>query len=103
MSANDSCAANGTLAWVDARIIKYEQTHWICQRLGITPTASRPRRPRGRPSRRCRPHPGGRQSFLYRWLEQAKVPDGLKAKPHPGSAPRLSLEQQQVKGSSTSA
>lgn len=32
---------------------------------------------------------------IYRWLEQTKVPDGLAAKPHPGSAPRLSIQQQQ--------
>lgn len=32
---------------------------------------------------------------IYRWLELAEQPDGLDAKPHPGPAPRLSLEQQQ--------
>ena len=32
---------------------------------------------------------------LYRWLEQAQSPDGLAAKPHKGSATRLSFRQQQ--------
>lgn len=30
---------------------------------------------------------------VYRWLTQARQPDGLAAKPHPGPAPRLSPEQ----------
>ena len=30
---------------------------------------------------------------IYRWLELAQQPNGLAAKPHPGSAPRLSQEQ----------
>jgi transposase len=32
---------------------------------------------------------------IYRWLELANQPDGLAAKPHPGSATRLSPQQQQ--------
>jgi transposase len=32
---------------------------------------------------------------IYRWLELAEQPDGLAAKPHPGSATRLSPQQQQ--------
>ena len=31
---------------------------------------------------------------IYRWLDLERVPDGLAAKPHPGPATRLSLEQQ---------
>jgi len=31
---------------------------------------------------------------IYRWLELERLPDGLTAKPHPGPATRLSLEQQ---------
>jgi len=31
---------------------------------------------------------------LYRWLLRSKQPDGLAAKPHPGPATRLSVEQQ---------
>jgi transposase len=30
---------------------------------------------------------------MYRWLQLAQQPDGLAAKPHPGPAPRLSMEQ----------
>src|SRR5277367_6554936 len=33
---------------------------------------------------------------LYRWLQNAKTPDGLMAKPHPGSPTRLSVDQQKV-------
>jgi transposase len=32
---------------------------------------------------------------IYRWLLLAEKPDGLAAKPHPGPATRLSLQQQQ--------
>ena len=32
---------------------------------------------------------------IYRWLNLAQQPDGLDAKPHPGPATRLSLQQQQ--------
>ena len=31
---------------------------------------------------------------LYRWLQNAKTPDGLAGKPHPGSPTRLSVTQQ---------
>jgi transposase len=31
---------------------------------------------------------------IYRWLKLAEQPDGLAAKPHPGPATRLSVEQQ---------
>jgi transposase len=31
---------------------------------------------------------------VYRWLQYAKTPDGLAAKPHPGSPTRLSVDQQ---------
>src|ERR1700675_3067262 len=33
------------------------------------------------------------RSSVYRWLKRAQQPDGLAAKPHPGPAPRLSLQQ----------
>jgi transposase len=32
---------------------------------------------------------------IYRWLQLERLPDGLAAKPHPGPATRLSLDQQQ--------
>jgi transposase len=32
---------------------------------------------------------------VFRWLEQARVPNGLTAKPHPGPATRLDRRQQQ--------
>jgi len=32
---------------------------------------------------------------VYRWLQLAEQPDGLAAKPHPGTATRLSVPQQQ--------
>ncbi len=32
---------------------------------------------------------------VYRWLNRTQQPDGLAAKPHPGPAPRLSVQQQQ--------
>jgi transposase len=35
---------------------------------------------------------GINRASMYRWLRQAKEPDGLAAKPHPGPAPRLSLD-----------
>jgi transposase len=31
---------------------------------------------------------------IYRWLQRERLPDGLASKPHPGPAPRLSLDQQ---------
>src|ERR1700730_12443423 len=33
------------------------------------------------------------RASIYRWLKLAKEPGGLAAQPHPGPAPRLSLEQ----------
>jgi transposase len=33
---------------------------------------------------------------IYRWLNLAQQPEGLVAKPHPGPAPRLSVQQQQL-------
>jgi transposase len=36
---------------------------------------------------------GVNRSSIYRWLQRAEHPDGLAAKPHPGPAPRLSLQQ----------
>jgi transposase len=38
---------------------------------------------------------GVKPRSIYRWLELADKPDGLAAKPHPGPATRLSLQQQQ--------
>jgi transposase len=35
---------------------------------------------------------GINRASIYRWLRQANEPDGLAAKPHPGPAPRLSLD-----------
>jgi transposase len=35
---------------------------------------------------------GINRASVYRWLRQANEPDGLAAKPHPGPAPRLSLD-----------
>src|SRR5436309_315886 len=36
---------------------------------------------------------GVHRSSVYRWLRQARRPQGLVAKPHPGPAPRLSPKQ----------
>jgi transposase len=36
---------------------------------------------------------GVNRASMYRWLKMAHGPDGLAAKPHPGSEPRLSPEQ----------
>jgi transposase len=36
---------------------------------------------------------GVNRCSVYRWLKLAEKPDGLAGKPHPGPAPRLSLEQ----------
>lgn len=36
---------------------------------------------------------GVNRSSVYRWLRQARSPDGLAARPHSGPAPRLSPEQ----------
>ena len=36
---------------------------------------------------------GVHRSSVYRWLAQARDPDGLAAKPHPGPAPRLSAAE----------
>jgi len=36
---------------------------------------------------------GVNRCSVYRWLNLARQPDGLAAKPHPGPAPRLSPEQ----------
>lgn len=36
---------------------------------------------------------GVNRCSVYRWLKLAEKPDGLAARPHPGPAPRLSLEQ----------
>jgi transposase len=38
---------------------------------------------------------GVNRSSMYRWLRCAQIEDGLAAKPHPGPAPRLSVEQHQ--------
>jgi transposase len=38
---------------------------------------------------------GINRSSMYRWLRCAQIEDGLAAKPHPGPAPRLSVEQHQ--------
>src|SRR5438067_107419 len=35
------------------------------------------------------------RSSVYRWLKSAQTSDGLAAKPHPGPAARLSLQQYQ--------
>ena len=37
---------------------------------------------------------GVHQRTLFRWLELARTPDGLAAKPHPGPATRLNRQQQ---------
>jgi transposase len=36
---------------------------------------------------------GINRASMYRWLRQANEPDGLAAKPHPGPAPRLSVDE----------
>lgn len=38
---------------------------------------------------------GVNRASMYRWLKMARQTDGLAAKPHPGSAPRLSTDQLQ--------
>jgi putative transposase len=75
--------------------MEYEQTIRTCQRSGTPPTAAVRAIESGDSGADVARIMGVGIRSIYRWLEQAKLPDGLAAKPHPGSAPRLSIQQQQ--------